>query len=261
MDPPDQAPDRHEPPRTRDRVKKWLTKHLIKSSTPSPSRSREPSHTKGSRLWTPHPPLGTTAKPTEGTNQAPIDEGDAIENLNRDEQDALDNPASMPPQLASSTDRPTLDINRERHSSPAYEPPSTGRKFYEAIKTTLRTIERTTDVFTPLKSTAAALLVICDTIDAYGGNREEFERLLKRVDAISSIMESWPTDASQGAEDRFSGLSRTLVDMQNLLMSKVNENRSKLERALLTAQDGQEVLKLTREIELAMEIALFEATA
>ncbi|KAF6764405.1 hypothetical protein DFP72DRAFT_840467 [Ephemerocybe angulata] len=88
------------------------------------------------------------------------------------------------------------------------ESPSTGHNFYEGVKTTLRAIERAADVFTPLKSTAAALLVICDTIDAYGKNREEFERLLKRVDVISSIMASWPKDASQGAEDRFSGLSR-----------------------------------------------------
>ncbi|KAF5330196.1 hypothetical protein D9611_010572 [Ephemerocybe angulata] len=256
MDPP----DRHEPPRKRDRFKGWFTKHLTKSSTSSPSRSQEPFHAKGSRLRTPHPPLGTTAKPREGTNQASISEGDAIENLNRDEQDALDNPASMPPQLAS-TDRYTVDINRERYSSPTYEAPSTGRKVYEGVKTTLRAIERATDVFTPLKSTAAALLVICDTIDAYGENREELERLLKRVDVVSSIMASWPTDASQGAEDRFSGLSRTLVDMQKLLMRKVDENRSKLERTMLTAQDKQEVLKLTREIELAIELALFEATA
>ncbi|KAF5330214.1 hypothetical protein D9611_010559 [Ephemerocybe angulata] len=141
------------------------------------------------------------------------------------------------------------------------ESPSTGHDFYEGVKTTLRAIERAADVFTPLKSTAAALLVICDTIDAYGKNREEFERLLKRVDVISSIMASWPKDASQGAEDRFSGLSRTLVDMQKLLTKKIDEDRSKLERAMLTAQDGQEVLKITREIELAMEIALFEATA
>ncbi|KAF6764409.1 hypothetical protein DFP72DRAFT_1040221, partial [Ephemerocybe angulata] len=141
------------------------------------------------------------------------------------------------------------------------ESPSTGHNFYEGVKTTLRAIERAADVFTPLKSTAAALLVICDTIDAYGKNREEFERLLKRVDVISSIMASWPKDASQGAEDRFSGLSRTLVDMQKLLTNKIDEDRSKLERAMLTAQDGQELLKITREIELAMEIALFEATA
>ncbi|KAF5330212.1 hypothetical protein D9611_010557 [Ephemerocybe angulata] len=141
------------------------------------------------------------------------------------------------------------------------ESPSTGHNFYEGVKTTLRAIERAADVFTPLKSTAAALLVICDTIDAYGKNREEFERLLKRVDVISSIMASWPKDAPQGAEDRFSGLSRTLVDMQKLLANKIDENRSKLDRAMLTTQDGQEVLKITREIELAMEIALFEATA
>ncbi|KAF6764399.1 hypothetical protein DFP72DRAFT_840461 [Ephemerocybe angulata] len=129
--------------------------------------------------------------------------------MTQDVHAASVNPAPIiPPQPDNSVDRHAQPNDREEDHSPAYEPPSTGRKFYEAIKTTLRTIERTTDVFTPLKSTAAALLVICDTIDAYGGNREEFERLLKRVDAISSIMESWPKDASQGAEDRFSGLSR-----------------------------------------------------
>ena len=43
--------------------------------------------------------------------------------------------------------------------------PALATKIYEGIKTTLRTIEKTTDFFPPVKSAAAALITICDTID------------------------------------------------------------------------------------------------
>ena len=39
-------------------------------------------------------------------------------------------------------------------------------KIYEGVKTTLRKVVEVSDVFPPVKSVAAGLLVICDTIDA-----------------------------------------------------------------------------------------------
>jgi hypothetical protein len=46
-----------------------------------------------------------------------------------------------------------------------YQPPRLASKVYEDVKTTLRKIVDISDVFPPLKSTAAGLLAICDTID------------------------------------------------------------------------------------------------
>ncbi|KAF6764411.1 hypothetical protein DFP72DRAFT_1040223 [Ephemerocybe angulata] len=172
------APDRHGPLRKRDRFKGWFKNLVTRSTTPSPSRSPAPSQIDVSRDQTPRPSLGTALRPGEGGNQPSSGDGNAIEDstMSQDVHAASANPAPIPPEPDNSIDRQAREKAREVDSSPAYEPPGTGRKFYEGVKTTLRAIERATDVFTPLKSTAAALLVICEAIDAYGENREEFKR-------------------------------------------------------------------------------------
>ncbi|RXW23945.1 hypothetical protein EST38_g1906 [Candolleomyces aberdarensis] len=140
------------------------------------------------------------------------------------------------------------------------QPAGLGSKIYEGVKTTLRRIVDVSDVFPPLKSTAAGLLAICNTIDAYGENHEEFDALLKRVEALSRIIDESPVSVQPGVQDRFSGLSRTLEEKKEKLQDKVNPNRSGFDRAFLTDQDKQAVLKLTQEIRFSIEIAMFDAT-
>ncbi|RXW19280.1 hypothetical protein EST38_g6577 [Candolleomyces aberdarensis] len=141
-----------------------------------------------------------------------------------------------------------------------HQPAGLGSKIYEGVKTTLRRIVDVSEVFPPLKSTAAGLLAICNTIDGYGENHEEFAALLKRVEALSRIIDESPPNVHQRVQDRFSGLSRTLEEKKKILQDKVNPNRSIVDRAILTDQDKQEVLKLTQEIRFAIEIAMFDAT-
>ncbi|RXW16104.1 hypothetical protein EST38_g9738, partial [Candolleomyces aberdarensis] len=141
-----------------------------------------------------------------------------------------------------------------------HQPAGLASKIYEGVKTTLRRIVDVSDVFPPLKSTAAGLLVICNMIDAYGENHEEFDALLKRVEVLSRIIDKSPANVQPGVQDRFSGLSRTLEEKKKKLQDKVNPNRSGFERAFLTDQDKQAVLKLTQEIRFAIEIAMFDAT-
>ncbi|KAJ2923406.1 hypothetical protein H1R20_g13690, partial [Candolleomyces eurysporus] len=151
----------------------------------------------------------------------------------------------------------------EHQDGPAHvehQPAGPGSKIYDGVKTTLRRIAEISDVFPPLKSTARALLAICNTIDAYSENVEEFHALLKRVEALSRIIDNSPPDVQQGVKDRFSGLSRTLDEKEKILQDKVNPNRSRIDRAFLTDQDKQEVLKLTQEIRFAIEIAMFDVT-
>ena len=61
-----------------------------------------------------------------------------------------------------SPSRTTDDPNAPR--APAASSGAAG-KIYEGVKTTLRKIIEVSDVFPPVKSVAAGLLVICDTID------------------------------------------------------------------------------------------------
>ncbi|RXW14017.1 hypothetical protein EST38_g11837, partial [Candolleomyces aberdarensis] len=140
-----------------------------------------------------------------------------------------------------------------------HQPAGLAGKIYEGIKTTLRKVVEVSDVFPPLKSIAAGLLVICDTIDAYDENKQEFNKLLKRVEVLSKIMDSCPADVPQEARDRFDGLLRTLDEKQKILQGKMDPTRSRVERTMLAMQDKQDVLKLTQEVRFAIEIAMFNA--
>ncbi|RXW21208.1 hypothetical protein EST38_g4650 [Candolleomyces aberdarensis] len=108
-------------------------------------------------------------------------------------------------------------------------------------------------------SVAAGLLVICNTIDAYGENKEEFDALLKRVEVLLRIVACCPSDVPQEVKDRFDELLRTLEEKKKILQDKVDPTRSSVERVMLTTQDKQEVLKLTQEVRFAIEIAMFDA--
>ncbi|KAJ2930709.1 hypothetical protein H1R20_g6381, partial [Candolleomyces eurysporus] len=140
-----------------------------------------------------------------------------------------------------------------------HQPAGLANKIYDGVKATLRKVVDVSDVFPPLKSVAAGLLVICDTIDAYGENKQEFNELIKRMEVLSRIMDSCPSDVSQEVKDRFNGLLRTLEEKQKILQDKVDPTRSWVGRGILASQDKQLVLKLTQEIRFAIEIAMFDA--
>ncbi|KAJ2929123.1 hypothetical protein H1R20_g7968, partial [Candolleomyces eurysporus] len=144
------------------------------------------------------------------------------------------------------------------HAKDKHEPAGLAGKIYKGIKTTLRKVVEVSDVFPPMKSVAAGLLVICDTVDAYGENKEEFNALLKRVEVLSKIMVACPPDVPQEVKDRFDGLLRALEGKKKILQDKVDPTRSRIERVMLTTQDKQELLKLTQEVRFAIEIAMFD---
>ncbi|KAJ2933760.1 hypothetical protein H1R20_g3334, partial [Candolleomyces eurysporus] len=206
-------------PRKRDQAKK-IFEDRLGSRTPSPSPSRT-----------------TVAGVSSTSSQAARD-------------------VITPSPLAKSTDRSEIQSHQE--STVHVEHQLLG-KIYVGVKTTLRKVVEVSDVFSPLKSVAAGLLVICDIVDAYGENKQEFSELLKRVDVLSKIMVSCPPDVSQEVKDRFDGLLRTLEKQQKILQAKVDPTRSGVERVMLAAQDKQELLKLTQEIRFAIEIAMFDA--
>ncbi|KAJ2926092.1 hypothetical protein H1R20_g11007, partial [Candolleomyces eurysporus] len=235
-------------------------------------------HKGGSQVSNPFPLSGSASSEKEGETQGtaahfenPIqDHGAAVV-----EGDPSDPSSQTQSNIPGGTSHA---VNDPQESTSHVEPQPAGLvgKIYEGVKTTLRKVVEVSDVFPPLKSVAAGLLVICDTVDvspsfnetrssvpiheqAYGENKQEFDELLKRVDVLSKIMASCPPDVSQEVKDRFDGLLRTLEKNQKILQAKVDPTRSGVERVVLAAQDKQEVLKLTQEIRFAIEIAMFDA--
>ncbi|KAF5336335.1 hypothetical protein D9611_006656 [Ephemerocybe angulata] len=153
----------------------------------------------------------------------------------------------------------------DRSKGPIPPPPATTTKetrsrSFEGVKTVLETVVSVGDAFPPLKSTAAGMLVILKAVEAYGENREEFRKLLDRLEVLSEIMTSCPANVPQGVGDRFSGLARIVEEKKDILERRLDPNRSSLERVILSPQDKEEVLKITQEIRFAIEIALFKST-
>ncbi|KAF5339170.1 hypothetical protein D9611_011149 [Ephemerocybe angulata] len=141
--------------------------------------------------------------------------------------------------------------------------PGIGTTIYEGVKTTLQTVADIGEGFPPLKGTAQGLLAICNAIDGYKENHDEFKRLLERVNALSRIMVSCPRDAidiSPEVKGRFSGLAQAIEQHRQTLEGKLDPTRSKAERVFLHPQDRQAVAKITQEIRFAVEISMFEVT-
>ncbi|KAJ2929070.1 hypothetical protein H1R20_g8021, partial [Candolleomyces eurysporus] len=207
-------------------------------------------HNGGSQVLTAFLPSGRLAE-SQGEGEA---QGTTthVENPIQDHSVAVvegDPSDPLPPAQSSIPAAATSHAANKPQESTAHvehQPAGLASKIYEGVNATLR------------KSVAAGLLVICETIDAYGENKQEFDELLKRVEVLSRIMDSCPPDVSQEVKDRFDGLLRTLEEKQKMLQEKVNPARSRVERVMLAPQDKQEVLKLTQEIRFAIEIAMFD---
>ncbi|KAF6756399.1 hypothetical protein DFP72DRAFT_1044960 [Ephemerocybe angulata] len=144
-------------------------------------------------------------------------------------------------------------FNIDRKKEPIPSPPSTTTKEtrnrgFEGVKAILEAVVSVGDAFPPLKSTAAGMLVILKAVEAYGENREEFRKLLERLEVLSEIMASCPANVPQGVGDRFSGLARIVHEKKEILERRLDPTRSSLERVILSPQDKEEVLKITQEI-------------
>ncbi|RXW20970.1 hypothetical protein EST38_g4887 [Candolleomyces aberdarensis] len=171
---------------------------------------------------------------------------------------AESDPSGLSPPAESKVPATAVNEPQENTTHAEHQLVGLAGKIYEGVKTTLQKVVKVSDVFPPVKSIAAGLLVICDTIDAYSENKEEFDALLKRVEVLSRIMESCPANVPQEAKDRFDGLLRTLERNKKILQDKVDPTRSRVERVMLAEQDEQEMLKLTQEVRFAIEIAMFD---
>ncbi|KAF5314759.1 hypothetical protein D9611_007177 [Ephemerocybe angulata] len=171
------------------------------------------------------------------------------------------NPSPNPPQGSVSAEAQTNDNCTVGSLEAGYKPQTLRNKVYQGVKATLRTVVAVTDAFPPLKSTAAALLVICDTIDRYSENPKEFNKLLLRVELLAKTIESCPSpDLRQSLASRFEKMSKDLDMMKRKVEEKTAEDRWKISRAILSEQDKQEISDLTNQISRLIEETMFEVT-
>ncbi|KAF5341684.1 hypothetical protein D9611_001195 [Ephemerocybe angulata] len=184
----------------------------------------------------------------------------AIEHPVQDRSSTV-NPSPDPPQTTISADPQTAGDSTEKSLDALYKPQTLRNKVYEGVKTALRTVVTVTDAFPQLKSTAAALLVICDTIDRYTENPKEFKKLLLRVELLAKTIESCPSPAlSQSLESRFKKMSSDLEIIKRRLEERSAEDRWKMSGIVLSEQDKQEISGLTSQITHLIEETMFEVT-
>ncbi|KAJ3525009.1 hypothetical protein NMY22_g10751 [Coprinellus aureogranulatus] len=154
-----------------------------------------------------------------------------------------------------------LPIASTADLTPSPEAQPTGSKdkptWYLALQSTVALVERVSDVFPPLKSTAAALNALMEMKDAFSSNREEFEKLAKRVELLEEILKGRPTLPSD-IRDRRDGLARAVESLGRELDEKMKA--SLVKRLVSVKEDQQEILRLIREISFAIEFAMLEVT-
>ncbi|KAJ3509439.1 hypothetical protein NMY22_g16290 [Coprinellus aureogranulatus] len=129
--------------------------------------------------------------------------------------------------------------------------------WYLALQSTVALVERVSDVFPPLKSTAAALNALMEMKDAFSGNREEFEKLANRVKLLEQILKGRST-LSPDIRDRRDGLARAVNRLGGELDEKMKAGVVK--RLVSVKEDQQEILRLIREITFAIEFAMLEVS-
>ncbi|KAJ3517960.1 hypothetical protein NMY22_g13848 [Coprinellus aureogranulatus] len=160
------------------------------------------------------------------------------------------------------TDAPPQEISegvQQKLPTPAPRSPAPEGKstWYLALQSTVALVERVSDVFPPLKSTAAALNALMEMKDAFASNRDEFEKLAKRVELLEEILKGRST-LPPDMRDRRDGLARAVDRLGGELDEKMKAGVIK--RLASVKEDQQEILRLIREITFAIEFAMLEVS-
>ncbi|KAJ3522097.1 hypothetical protein NMY22_g12034 [Coprinellus aureogranulatus] len=131
------------------------------------------------------------------------------------------------------------------------------RTWFLALQSTVALVERVSDVFPPLKSTAAALNALMEMKDAFSSNKEEFEKLARRVELLEGILKERPS-LPPDIRDRRDGLARAVESLGRELDEKMKAGV--VNRLASVKEDQQEILRLIREITFAIEFAMLEVS-
>ncbi|KAJ3505645.1 hypothetical protein NMY22_g17510 [Coprinellus aureogranulatus] len=91
---------------------------------------------------------------------------------------------------------------------------------------------------------------------AFSDDKQDFERLEDRVKVLDTILKSFPQNASQEMKDRRDGLERTLQGLTKRLEEKLRPSGE--EQTAFTNEEKQEVSRLVREVNFAIEISMLD---
>ncbi|KAJ3532884.1 hypothetical protein NMY22_g7564 [Coprinellus aureogranulatus] len=229
---------------------------------PGPDPTTEGAFTE---LVSPRPIVATLQVPRIPVQDLAVSEG----------SEAVRPEPSNPPTIASpeipkiivTQDRATAEVTRDveqeppnpissaPEANPAPESTTSYDKstWYRALRTTLTLVERASDAFPPLKSTAAGLNALMELKDAFYGNREEFDKLEKRVILLDEIL-GGRSDLPPGIQDRHDGLARAVEAIGAQLKERIAQTN--LQRLAAANDDKQEIVRLIREINFAIEFAM-----
>jgi len=117
-------------------------------------------------------------------------------------------------------------------------------------------VVRVTDVFPPLKSTAAGLLEVFERIDAVKDVQHEFQHLNEQFLKLVTMLNSYQGALSPEAKDRLDGLSRALEEKKKMLEGKLV--RSIPERAVFATSDTNFITRVLREVTFAIEVTMLD---
>ncbi|KAF8803111.1 WD40 repeat-like protein [Phlegmacium glaucopus] len=125
----------------------------------------------------------------------------------------------------------------------------------EGLKTTLRLIERATDVFTPLKSVVGGLLGVIDIME----NRQDRADLGKRLEAVVSIINDHRYEANPSSlVHRLDGLSTAIGYETSAIQSQ--NNRGFAMQAAGGVADAAEIANSYRTISYLLDVFVMDTS-
>ncbi|KAB5591856.1 Vegetative incompatibility protein HET-E-1 [Ceratobasidium theobromae] len=142
---------------------------------------------------------------------------------------------------------------------------ATGQTAWITLETTLRLLERSSDVFPPLKSAVAGLVGCLDLIQAAAGNHQDYADLASRFAGMANTLNQYMSelDPAEANNDKITGIIRRVANniawsaayaLHRSIDTQVSHiaqkrGRGKGKRLLESREDQDDVTKCYREIE------------
>ncbi|TFK33307.1 hypothetical protein BDQ12DRAFT_441197 [Crucibulum laeve] len=128
---------------------------------------------------------------------------------------------------------------------------------WAAVKDTLRFVVSVSDVFPPLKSATAGVLVVIERVEAVDDNKKELSELNEKLKLLIRLLETSEDEISPSLHGWINGLARSFEEKSNIIENKMNDHYMK--RLLDSRFDASFIMEELQSLTFAIDIILVQA--
>ncbi|KAB5589051.1 Vegetative incompatibility protein HET-E-1 [Ceratobasidium theobromae] len=161
----------------------------------------------------------------------------------------LSRPSDQQTRSHNTWDLPQNIKNWIKRTAGSNKAKAAGHTAWTTLETTLRLLERSSDVFPPLKSAVAGLIGCLDIIQAAAGNDQDYADLASRFAGMANTLSRYMNelDPAEANDDKITGIIQSIDTQVSHIAQK--RGRGKGKRLLESKEDQDDVTKCYREIE------------